>query len=191
MRVAFVSLLSLLCATLLLSTGCSRKKKTQTSGAPEESLAAQRNLCALLTSEELERVVGARPVRSRPSENKGGGLTITACYYEMADATDSISVSVTRSSPGPLGRDPKQFFEDRIESYEKRQSKREKGEEDKGLDFVNGLGDKALWMGTMVGGNLYVLKDHLLISIGVGSGNDPKARRDKAVALAHLLLSRL
>ena len=135
--------------------------------------------------------LGTRPVKSHPSENTGGGFIIAQCHFEMDAANDSISVSVTRSAPGPLGRDPKDFLEERVADYEKRAGAREKGEEDKGLDFVPGLGDKALWMGTMVGGNLYVLKDHLLIRIAIGSSKEPATRKEKTIALARLLLDRL
>ncbi len=178
-------------ASLLGLAGCSRRSAVESPPPQEKKAAAPHDLCALLTHEELERILGARPQKSQSSEIPGGGFMISQCQYEMAAAADSISVSVTRSLAGPQGRDPKDFIEQRIADYEKREGEREKGEEDKGLDFVTGLGDKALWMGTMVGGNLYVLKGHLLIRIAVGSTKDPATRKDKTIELARLLVDRL
>jgi hypothetical protein len=181
-------LASLLSATLLVPAGCSRPKEAARLNKQPE---APRDLCALVTNGEVERIMGASPQRSHSSEIPGEAFAISQCQYEMSASANSVTVSVMRRAPGPKGRDPKNFLEERIADYEKREGEREKGEENRGLDFVPGLGDKALWMGTMVGGNLYVLKDHLLIRIAVGSTKDPSKRKAKTVELARLLVSRL
>ncbi|MEO7723205.1 MAG: hypothetical protein ABIU29_00725 [Chthoniobacterales bacterium] len=182
---------SFLGATLLAGTGCSRSNEAPTPTAQEKKPAAPRDLCALLSPAELERILGARPQKSPSSETIGGGFAISQCTFQMSAAIDSISVSVMRSAPGPLGRDPRNLLEERIADYEKRQGGREKDEKEQALDFVPGVGDKALWMGTMVGGNLYVLKGHILIRIAVGSTRDPATRKAKTVELARLLVGRL
>lgn len=178
----------LLGAILLGPAGCSRAEEKQVAVPPKEKPG---DLCGLLTNEELERILGARPQKSQSSETISGGFAISQCDFQMSAAIDSISVSVMRSAPGPLGRDPRDLLEERIADYEKRQGGREKDEEEKALDFVPGVGDKALWMGTMAGGNLYVLKGKLVIRIGVGTTTDPAARKEKTIDLARLLVGRL
>ena len=56
---------------------------------------------------------------------------------------------------------------------------------------MNGLGDEAFWIGSRVGGALYVLKKDLFFRISVGGAGDEKAKLNKSRTLAQNVLKRL
>jgi hypothetical protein len=97
---------------------------------------------------------------------------------------------VTRRAPGPKGRDPKEFWEDKIEKHEG--DKGEEEEDKSAPDLVTGVGEKAIWAGTSVHGALYVLKGKF--HGPRFHGHDERAcsaAGKRAIALARLVLQRL
>ena len=97
---------------------------------------------------------------------------------------------------GERDRDKKERAErERKERAEKTKAG-ERGEEEGGEEAakpekVNGLGDEAFWIGSRVGGALYVLKKDLYFRISVGGAGDEKAKLNKSKTLAQNVLKRL
>lgn len=182
-------LASLLAASLLGPTACHENKENRKAAPPRETPAAPRDLCALLSAEELERILGEKPEKTEKSEYTASGFVISQCVYHLPTESNSIVLSVTRRAPGPDGRDPRAFLEGKIE--EREHGEGEEKESEKALDFVPGVGDRAIWMGTAVGGTFYVLKDNSFLRIGLGTTKEPVLRKEKAVEIARLLVGRM
>lgn len=168
---------------------CSRPATPQAEKKNSTPRVAPKDVCELLTSDELEKTLGERPINIQKTSNTSGGFTISQCLFNMPTFSNSISIQVTRRAPGPKGVDPRAFLERKIEEREKGEEGEKEGE--RGLDFVPGLGDKAIWMGTAVGGTFYVLKDDFFVRISVGSLKEPAKRREKAIEIAKLVLNRM
>lgn len=169
--------------------GCSRPAEPKPKQPMAESSVAPKDVCQLLTAEELEKILGERPANVQKSTNTSGGFTISQCLFNMPTYRNSISVQVTRRAPGPKGVDPRAFLERKIEDREKGEDGEKEGE--RPLDFVPGLGDKAIWIGTAVGGTFYVLKDDFFVRISLGSLKEPARRREKAIEIAKLVMNRM
>jgi hypothetical protein len=56
---------------------------------------------------------------------------------------------------------------------------------------VKDLGDEAFWVGSPIGGALYVLKSDLMFRLSVGGGGDQKAKLNKSKTLAQKILKRM
>ena len=56
---------------------------------------------------------------------------------------------------------------------------------------VNGLGDDAYWIGSRVGGALYVLKGSSYVRISIGGGADQSNKITKSKTLAQKAMARL
>ncbi|MEO7723099.1 MAG: hypothetical protein ABIU29_00190 [Chthoniobacterales bacterium] len=187
---ASISLTSSLCVALLSLSGCSRPNEqtgATPSSAPLEEKRASSDVCALVSGEELNRILGEKLDKTQKSENASGGFMVSQCLFHMPTYSNSVVISITRSAPGPEGRDPRAFLEEKIEEREKGEGE----EKEKPLDLVPGLGDKAIWMGTPVGGILYILKEQFFVTISLGTLKEPAKRREKAVEIGKLVAGRL
>ncbi len=180
---------SFLAASLLGPAACDQSTVKRTALPPGETPAAPGDLCALLRAEELERIFGEKPAKTTKSENISSGFLISQCVFHFSTPSNSIVVSVTRRASGPGGRDPRAFLQGKIEERERGEGG--ENESEKPLDFVPDVGDRAIWIGTSVGGTFYVLKDHLYLQIGVGTTKDPASRREKTIELGKLIAARL
>jgi hypothetical protein len=189
LRTCFCILLAAALATLV---GCS-KRPAVVNAPPQADIANATPLptldaCALLSAEEIKDLVGQAPTGTTPSHMLQGGFDISQCLFNLPDYSNSILISVTRRGAGPDARDPKEFLERKIEHPE------EGEEQDKphsAPDLIKGLGDKAIWEGTKVGGALYVLKDNAFVRIAVGTFGGAEKRKEKVIELARLLVKRL
>jgi hypothetical protein len=56
---------------------------------------------------------------------------------------------------------------------------------------VKDLGDEAFWIGSPIGGALYVLKNELFFRLSVGGAGDQRAKLNKSKALAQRILKKL
>lgn len=183
-------LIALLCVALFSLPGCSRSdEESKTSAPPAQPKEKQpsADVCALLSAEELTRILGEKPTEVKKSENSSGGFTVSQCFYNMPTYSNSVVISVTRRAEGQGGRNAREFLEEKMEEREKGEGE----EEEKPLDLVPGLGDKAIWMGTPVGGILYVLKEQLFVTIGLGTLKEPLKRREKGIEIGKLVAGRL
>ncbi len=102
---------------------------------------------------------------------------------------------MTQKGEGAGARDPKEFWRDTFHEERQKVNEREKDgaragkkeEEEKSAppQKVNGVGDEAFWMGSRVGGALYVLKGSNYLRISVGGAGDSDENHSKAVADFH------
>lgn len=147
--------------------------------------------CTLLTKEETEAVQGEPFKATKASEKSSGGLTMSQCYFELPTTVNSIVLNVTKKAQGADARDPKQSWQETFHHDKAPEKEGEEGEERKGPEKIEGIGDEAFWTGTRVGGALYVLKGNSFIRISVGGAGDQAQKIEKSKALAQSVLNRL
>lgn len=167
--------------------------------------------CSLLTSDEIKAVQGEAFANAMRSDRQDGDFIVGQCYYALPTAVNSVVVNVTTAKDVAGARNPRDFWEgtfgkeageenDRDKKREKEEPKKpvagerreeEAGEEAAKPEKVNGLGDEAFWIGSRVGGALYVLKKDLYFRISVGGAGDEKAKLNKSKTLAQNALKRL
>jgi len=102
-----------------------------------------------------------------------------------------------RAEKGEREREPDKA-KDREREKEKREKEKprergEEGEEKEGSppERVKALGDEAFWVGSPVGGALYVLKNDLFIRISIGGAGTQQARLAKSKTVAQKILQKL
>ena len=173
------------------------------------------DVCALLTSQEIQSIQGEALKETKPSGTARSGLNISQCFFSLPTFTNSINLAVTQKGDGAGARDPKEFWEERFEKRyenEKEERQREKKmgvdrdreakqargrereeEEEEGAppEKIEGVGDEAFWTGSRVGGALYVLKGNAFIRVSVGGTGNQQTQINKSKAIARLALKRL
>jgi hypothetical protein len=177
--------------------------------------------CALLTSKEIELVQGEPLKETKLSGTAEGGFVVSQCFYTLPTFTNSISLSVTQKGEAVGARDPKEFWRETFKRGEEREKEREREKRggEKGRDRekerekerelqkaqgrgeeeeesappkkVPGIGDEAFWMGSRVGGALYVLKGNSYVRVSVGGAGDEASKIRKTKALAQKAIVRL
>lgn len=174
---------------------------------------AKIDACSLLTGPEIRSVQGESLKETKASGTAEGGFTISQCFFTLPTFTNSISLAVTQRGDGTGARDPKEFWEATFDKESERERDKEcdpKSEKEGGKKAENtrdknreeeedaaprqkiaGVGDKAYWTGTHVGGALYVLKGNTYLRISVGGADDQQTKINKSKALARLALKRL
>src|SRR6266513_4164181 len=208
-----------LCCLFILAAGCKKSTTVQPAAGPQkqatpiakESGAAKYDACVLLTNQEIEGIEGSPVTETKPSGRSDSGLSFSQCFFTTAEFNKSGSLSVTQSDPAaPAKRSVKQYWAEMFGSYEgeqkekeheqeadkeKRESlrdqKREKGEEGESVPpkKITGVGEEAFWIGSRVGGALYVLKRNAFIRVSVGGPDPEPAKIEKCKALAQKALA--
>ncbi|HXI24566.1 MAG TPA: DUF3558 family protein [Pyrinomonadaceae bacterium] len=174
--------------------------------------------CSLLTSDEIKAVQGEAFANAMRSDRQDGDFIVGQCYYALPTSVNSVVVNVTTARDTAGAPNPRDFWEgtfgkeageaeegdrDKKERADREKKERaekakagerraeEEGEEAAKPEKVNGLGDEAFWIGSRVGGALYVLKKDLYFRISVGGAGDEKAKLNKSRTLAQNVLKRL
>jgi hypothetical protein len=151
--------------------------------------------CALLTSKEIESVQGESPTETKLSGQATGGFLMSQCFFTLPTFTSSVSLLVAQRGEGGDAKDPKEFFRQRFDEKRSGESERDKkkGEEEEGAppQKIGGIGDEAYWIGSRVGGALYVLKGNSYMRISIGGPTEQAAKIKKTKALAAKALARL
>jgi hypothetical protein len=165
--------------------------------------------CRLLTAADITAVQGSPFLETKPTSRTAGGYAIADCFYRLEPFTSSVSLEVTRHSPGKGGSDPAERWErmfraeagenDRDEeSDERAREGRPPQDEIRGIEReksppvrVDGVGDEAFWIGNRASGVLYVLRGHAYVRVSVGGAGSEEEKRAKAVELARRALARL
>jgi len=172
----------------------------------------------LLTSDEIKAVQGEAFANAMRSDRQDGDFIVGQCYYALPTSANSVVVNVTTAREAAGARNPRDFWEgtfgneagegeerdrDKKERADREKKARaekpkagerreeEEGEEAAKPEKVNGLGDEAFWIGSRVGGALYVLKKDLYFRISIGGVGDEKAKLNKSRTLAQNVLKRL
>ncbi len=185
-------------------------------GSPQKSARAAKDtrsakkidVCALLTSAEMEAVQGEPFKETKPSVQQSGSFLMSQCFFRTATFTKSVSLALAvpdpakPSAPGPREYWQKQFHppeqagkqKDKPAAGTARAPKETEEEGEKQLDKprpVAGLGEEAYWLGNPITGALYVLKGDAFLRISVGGEKDESVRITKTKALAQKALKAL
>src|SRR4051794_34287967 len=168
------------------------------------------DVCSLLTSDDLKAVQGEVFKDAQRSDRLDGDFVVAQCYYAMPTTVNSVVVNVTTAKDEAGARNPKEFWEqtfgrdeekdregksmrekekpserERDKDTAKARERREEGEErESPPQRLNALGDEAFWVGSPVGGALYVLENDLFFRISIGGGGDQKSKVNKSRRLA-------
>jgi hypothetical protein len=156
-----------------------------------ESSSLKIDAARLLTSKDVESVQGAPFTETKSTEISDRGIIVSQCYFALANAADSISVSVTQKGAGNDARDPKQVWN---EAFHQAPGKTKASEEEKDStspEKIIGLGEEAFWVKNRVGGELYALRGNAYIRISVGGAGNEATKIEKSKALAEIVLKRL
>ncbi len=159
--------------------------------------------CSLLTRREIEAVQGDRVVSTKASEPERGRFAVSQCFYSLSTFSKSISLEVTRRSVGE-SESPrahwKQMFARALEKGgegEKEGESQEKAGPEKVRAAaakprpVSGLGDEAYWVGSTLGGGLFVLKGDAYLRLSVGGSDSESVKTEKLKKLSRKALPRL
>jgi hypothetical protein len=180
--------LALLVLFFVLTTLAACKKREAPPPIP-------RDVCALITLEEVQTVEKSPIKESKSSARADAGLRVSQCFYTATEFSKSVNLALVQRDPeNPSGRSAKDFWKEKFDPYENEEPKKESdGEKEQGPPpkKIASLGDEAYWAGNRFGGTLYVLKGDAFISIGLGGTDDEQTKLEKSKALAQKALRRL
>ncbi len=189
----------LLAGLTLAAVSCS--KPSTPASAPESALAtspvplpaADRPIdpCSLLTSDEIQAVMGEAVREAKTERQEAGGFVISHCYFSLPTTSSSVVLRLIQPGSGEDRRSPRQAWE---ETFAKGSEKTmgEQGEAGgRQPEKVAGVGDSAYWLGGPKTGGLYVLKGDRYFRLGVGGEPNQPSKIEKASALAKAILSKL
>jgi hypothetical protein len=157
-------------------------------------------------------VLGEALKETKASDRADGGFNVSQCFYTLPTFSKSVSLSITSSGT----RDVREFWKEtfhREEAEEKdreRKREKEKGskdekerrtekkegrgeEEEEGAppQKVPGTGEEAFWVGSPIGGALYVLKKNIFFRISIGGSDNQQTKLNKSKTLALRILARV
>ena len=174
------------------------KSPSVTAAAKPEPSAGSRSTgglldaCTLIDKLEIASLQGA-PVQSLvPSNQAGGALAISQCYYTVVDASKNLSVHlqvIQAAQKGSRSNVVRDYWEKAFEDKDRGEEEGEK-EASKPLP-INGVGEEAFWVGNNVAGALYALKKGNMVRVSVGGPDDTKTKIEKSKKLAAIVLKRL
>jgi len=204
----------LLCALLLsavplpagqAASGSPPKTASAAKGAaPAQKPEKKTDVCALLTSAEMEAVQGEHVKETKPSVQQSGSFLMSQCFFRTATFTKSVSLALAVPDPAkPSAFTPREFWEKQFHPPEPVEEEKpvagkapkkaevEREEELRKPRPIDGLGEEAYWVGNPISGALYVLKGNCFLRISVGGVREESARMEKSKALARAALKRL
>jgi len=166
---------------------------------------AKLDVCGLLASDDLKKVQGEAYKDAQRSDRQEGDFIVAQCYYALPTTVNSVVLNLTMAKEGGNAAAPRDFWQrtfgkeaqDKAEQREKSAKKdKDKGrgeEEGEGPkpEKVNGLGDEAFWIGSRVGGALYVFMKDQFFRISVGGAGDQNTKLNKSKSLAQVVLKKL
>ncbi len=145
--------------------------------------------CSLLTSEEIESVLG-EPVKETKPETKTGKASVSQCYFTLPTFSNSISLQVIRKGTETGSREVKQAWKEMFPDVQPPAAGGEARRREP-AQKIEGLGDEAFWSGNQTIGALYVLRGDFYLRISVGGGDDMTTKINKSSELARKVLNRL
>ena len=181
------NLARLLSCFLLIGLSACNKRET--------SSPAPRDVCGLITLDEIQTTQGSPMSGTKNSARSDGGFRVSQCFYTATEFSKSVNLAVVQRDPAhPSKRSPRDFWKEKFDPYENEQPQiHSGGEKEKGPapKKITGLGDEAYWVGNRFGGTLYVLKGDAFIAVGLGGTDDEETKLTKSKALAQKALQRL
>ena len=169
---------------------------SQTAQAPANPATAKLDACALLTSKDIESVQGEAVKETKLTGQSQGGFQISQCFFTLPTFTNSVSLLVAQKGEGAGAQNPKEFWRNTFheEKDKGRDRDKKRGEEEAQAappKKVPGVGDKASWVGSRVGGALYVLKGNTYVRISIGGPSDQATKIRRSKMLAQKVIARL
>lgn len=206
--------------TVLLFAGCKRNETVQetqptpsptgagqpvTGSSPSTANAsetkAKTDACSLLTTSDIQSVQNEAVKETNASGSSQGGFSVSQCFFTLPTFTKSISLQVTQRADGAGGRDPREFWtatfhREREAEKDRRDNKKKnaRGEEEEENTpplKVSGVGDEGFWVGSRVGGALYVLKGDSYIRVSIGGTGTQSDQIQRSKTLAQKVVARL
>jgi hypothetical protein len=154
-----------------------------------------RDVCALITLDEIQTVQESPMKEKKSSARADGGLRMSQCFYTATEFSKSVNLALVQRDPDhPSSRSPRDFWKEKFDPYENEEpQKNSSGEQEKGPPpkKIAGVGDEAYWASNRFGGTLYVLKGDAFISVGIGGTDSEETKIEKSKALAQKALRRL
>lgn len=187
----------------LTSTGSPSAAQVATAVKPKV------DACAMLASKEIQTVQGEAVKETKLSGQAGGGLQISQCFFTLPTFSNSISLLVAQKGDGADAKDPRDFWRETFQKGSAGEKERERDKKDRDKDKkagsrgeeeedegappqkVAGVGDDAFWIGSRVGGALYVLKGSAYLRISIGGSGDQTSKINKSKTLAQKAIARL
>lgn len=131
------------------------------------------------------------PLKETKSSGKSeAGIKVSQCYFTMATAVNSVSLTVMQKGSGAGARDPQEMWEETFHREHEERGEEQEEKKSKPLK-VEGLGDESFWTGNPIGGALYMLKANVYIRISVGGAGGQEVKIQKCRAVAEPILKRL
>ena len=174
------------------------------SAATSDGVKPKTDACALLTTAEIEAVQKEAVKETKLTGSSQRGFSVSQCFFTLPTFNNSISLQVTQRAEGSGARDPREFWRETFhgESESERERKRDKrekkergGEEEEEErsppQKVSGVGDEAYWVGSRVGGGLYVLKGNAYLRVSIGGSGSQADRLQRLKSLAQKVADRL
>lgn len=166
------------------------------------------DVCALLTSAEIEAAQGEPIKETKPSVQPSSTFLMSQCFFLTATFPKSVSLALVLPDPGkPSALTPREYWKKQFhpsEQGEKEKHEQASGkaktptetEEEREKELseprpIEGLGEEAFWVGNPITGALYVLQGDAFLRISVGGVREESARIEKSKALARAALCRL
>ena len=203
-------ILILFCSLLVSGTSllAGQPPRTRQKTASPSSAKHLVDACALLTSAEIEAVLGEPVKETKPSAQPASGMKVSQCLFVTPTPAKSVSLSLT--SPAPSSRNSvREFWKNQFHAAQTAEDEKDKEEElpadrraganseaereseERKPRFIPGLGDEAYWVGSPIIGALYVLQGDSFLRISVGGVPTESARIEKSKALARAAIHRL
>jgi hypothetical protein len=158
-----------------------------------------KSACELLTKKDLAGVQGETFAETKLTKATEGALSVSQCFYRLPTFANSISVTLMRDPNGSAGasrawwdaRFAKSDEEAEPNPHAERRARDDEDESGHGAVRIEGIGDKALWSGNRLMGELDVLDHSNIVRISVGGAGDVEEKIAKAKRLAAVILVRL
>jgi hypothetical protein len=184
------------CLVLISAAAPAQKSKTP----PKKNV----EVCNLLTSAEIESVLGEATKQTKSSTQPGGGLLMSQCFFGVAGSAKSVSLALAVANPADKSRlTPRAFWRKQFHSGDQESKEEEstaaktenRSESEREAELrkarsIAGLGEEAYWVGNPILGALYVLQGDKFLRISVGGIRQEPERIEKSKALARAALKR-
>ncbi len=144
--------------------------------------------CTLLTISDVEQAQGNVYLDATKSVKTSGGVTVSQCYFRLAEASRSVTLELTQAGSPHATHE---LWEKQFEAKEKEKDKGEEGENETHGIEVKGIGDDAIWTGNRVSGALYVLTKDTILRISLGGIGTQELKVERAKMLARRVLPKL
>src|SRR5438046_10456345 len=100
----------LLCLRLISLSGCNKR---------ETSSHAPRDVCGLITLDEIQTTQGSPMSGTKNSARSDGGFRVSQCFYTATEFSKSVNLAVVqRDQAHPGKRIPRDFWQEKFDPYE-------------------------------------------------------------------------